>query len=243
MNINDKELRNLLAQLYPGEDQLRAAVEDIQQGDDLMRRLDRIRVDPAILDRAEARVRREPARSERRQANFNRSYDKELYDLPVQLALGEDQARAALEEIKQGDDLMRRLDQIQVDPEVLDRTEARVRQAPERSEYKRRDFGWPSRAAVLAASLIIALGLIIYLMPQKTGMPPSDYDTGVYWQQVLIQENEVDQEVSDMVLSEVLKCWSEVDWKVDDILGSDSELEPDSIDVSQTLWAGPRLCQ
>ena len=75
----------------------------------------------------------------------------------------------------------------------------------------------------------MAMGLSIYWMSQKTGGPLPRDDTSAYWQQALMQENEYDQNVDDMILSEVLQCWSEVEWNVEDILGTDSDGQEDSI--------------
>ena len=237
MSKNNNEIRDLLAQLALGEDQVRATIEDIQQGDDLMHRHNQLQVDPAILARAKTRVRQEPDSGE------NQPQDKELYDLLMKHNMSENQAQAAVDDIRRGDDLMCRHDRLQVDPTILARTKARVRQEPDRSQRRRTGYDWGQRTAVQAAALIIAMGLIIYLMPQKTFGPHPNEDTSAYWYQVLVQENEFDQEINDMFLSEVLKCWSEVEWKVDDILGPDTDSEPNPIDVSRIVWIGHQLCE
>ena len=237
MSKNNNEIRDLLAQLALGEDQVRATIEDIQQGDDLMHRHDQLQVDPAILARAKTRVRQEPDSGE------NQPQDKELYDLLMKHNMSENQTLAAVDDIRRGDDLMRRHNRLPVDPTILARTKARVRQEPDRSQRRRTGYGWGQRAAVQAAALIIAMGLIIYLMPQKTAERHPNEDTSAYWYQVLVQENEVDQEINEMVFSEVLKCWSEVEWEVDDILEPDIDSEPNPIDVSTFSRAGPRFCE
>ena len=99
MNANNKELRDILAQLNLSEDQKRALMEDVQAGDDLMRRLDRIQVADELLDRIEARVRREPGGSELLGSEYYRTSNNELHDLLVQLSFKEGQAQDIIREI------------------------------------------------------------------------------------------------------------------------------------------------
>ena len=99
--------------------------------------------------------------------------DKELLDLLAQFSLSEDQLRAAIDDIRRGDDLISRHDQVEVAPAVLARVKAGVREQLSRTERRRVGYGWPLRAAVIAASLIIALGLTTYwLQPQALDTPP-----------------------------------------------------------------------
>jgi hypothetical protein len=251
---NNQEIRDLLARLNLDEDQVRTTLHDIRQGDNLMSRHDQLPVDPAVLARTKTRIRQQPLSADPDRTDFGPTGDNqpsdfnELNELLANLDLSEDQVRTTLHDIQQGDDLMRLHDQLPIDPAVLTRTKARLQPESIRSQPRPTRFAWPQRAAVQAAALILALGLTIYWSQQNTPKIHPDYLAGSYWQQALIQENDFDRNINDMKLSEVLKCWSEVQWEVDDILDPDSDSEPNPInqnliDVSTIAWIGPDLCQ
>ncbi len=177
--------------------------------------------------------------------------DKELLDLLAKLSLSEDQMRATIGDIRRGDDLINRHDQVEVDPAILAQVEARVREELIQTGGKQVGYSWPLRAAAIAASLIIALGLTIYwLQPQGMNTQGTEEMSLVSFEaddylSVAWQEDVVDREVDDMVFSEVLDYCSANDWDMDDLFGPGSDEDVDSnnlIEISHGDWIGHLVC-
>ena len=167
--------------------------------------------------------------------------EKELGELLGQLDLDENQVIQTLEDIQLGDELLEQYDRIAVNPALLRRVEAKMRQAPILQPPTADN--WWRQVAVMAASLLIVLGVTILIKPQSTPALLLGDQSDSYWQQAWVMENEIKRDVDDMILSEVLQCWSDAEWDVDDILGPQDDGQPNPLDVSRTNWIGHRLCE
>ena len=89
----------------------------------------------------------------------------------------------------------------------------------------------------MAAALVMALGLTMYLLPQKPVVAEPQIDE-VYLRLALLQGDEVDQ-IDNLVLTGVLQDWYEAGLDVDDILGIEKEDgEPDSFDILTLAMSG-----
>jgi len=167
--------------------------------------------------------------------------EKELGELLGQLDLDENQVIQTLEDIQLGDELLEQYDRIVVDPAILNRVEARLRQVP--TPRPETAGNWWREVAVMAASLLIVLGMTILIKPTSQPALLLGDQSDSYWQQAWVMENETKRDVDDMILSEVLQCWSDVEWDVDDILGPLDDGQPNPLDVGQNDWIGHQLCE
>ena len=166
---------------------------------------------------------------------------KELGELLEQLDLDDNQVTQTLEDIQLGDELLDQFDRIPVDPAILSRVEAKMRQIPV-PQPRTAGNGW-RQVAVMAASLLIVLGLTILIKPSSQADAYFESELDGYWQQSFVMENETKRQVDDMILSEVLQCWSDVEWDVDDILDPQDDGQQNPLDVSRNDWMGHRLCE
>ncbi len=167
--------------------------------------------------------------------------DKELGELLEQLDLDDNQVVQTLEDIQRGDKLMDQYDRIEVDPALLSRVEAQLRLAPIPRPHTAGN--WWLQVAVMAASLLIVLGVTILMKPSSQRDPVLDDELQGYWQQALVIENETKREVDDMILSEVLQCWSDAEWEVDDILGPENDGYQNPLEIGRSDWIGHQLCE
>ena len=169
------------------------------------------------------------------------THEKELGELLEQLDLDEDQVKDTLEDIQLGDELMDQYDRIEVDPAILSRIEVQLRLAPMARSHT--TSNWWREVAVMAASLLIVLGATLYIKPSSQADAAFESETDGYWQQAFVMENETKREVDDMILSEVLQCWADVEWDVDDILDPQDDGQQNPLDVSRNDWIGQQLCE
>jgi len=169
------------------------------------------------------------------------THEKELGELLEQLDLDEDQVKDTLEDIQLGDELMDQFDRISVDPAILTRVDAKIRQTP-LLQFQTAGHWW-RQVVVMAASLLIVLGVTLFINPSSPYDSYLDDELDGYWQQALVMENETKREVDDMILSEVLQCWSDAEWDVDDILDPQDDGQQNPLDVSRNDWIGHLLCE
>jgi len=165
----------------------------------------------------------------------------ELGELLEQLDLDENQIRQTLADIQRGDELLEQCDRIVVDPALINRVAARLRRAPT-SQSHIAGNRWLSVAA-LAASLLIVLGVTILIKPASPPAISLGDESDSYRQQAWMREFEIKRDVDDMILSEVLHCWSEAEWEVDDILGPKNDGPQNPLNVGRSPWSGPRFVE
>jgi len=160
--------------------------------------------------------------------------DKELLDLLAQFSEDENELRTILEEIRRGDELLRREDQIEVQAVTLEKANARVRTVLAGSERRTARFGRLQRAVAAAAALIIALGGMAYWLQNDTHMVRAvELGEPEMWMVLTTGSgNEFDLETNDMVYAEILHYWAADDLDVDDMLKNDRDGESESIGIS-----------
>ena len=163
-----------------------------------------------------------------------RDNDKELLDLLAKFSEGEDELRTTIEEIRRGDELLRRHDQIEVKASTLEKANARVRAALSGSVRRSSRVGRLQRAVAVAAGLIIALGGMAYWLQLGTQVTQENEigEPEVWMVLATGSGNEFDLETNDMVYTEILHYWAEDDLDVDEILKTDRDGEPESIGIS-----------
>jgi len=167
--------------------------------------------------------------------------EKELVELLEQLDLDEKRAKQTLEDIQRVDELLEQYDQIEVDPVILDRVEAQLLRAPISPSHT--ESSWWRQVAVMAAALLMVLGVTILIRPQSQTSTVLDDELDGYWQQALVMENETKRDVDGMILSEVLQCWSEAEWEVSEILGAEDDGQQNPLQIGRSDWIGHQLCE
>jgi len=162
-----------------------------------------------------------------------RDNDKELLDLAAKFSDDENELRTTIEEIRRGDELLRRHDQIEVKASMLAKAEARVRATLAGNARRSLRVGRLQRAVAAAAGLIIALAGMTYWLQSEPAMA-LEPEIGELISMVLAMGNgdEFDLETNDMAYAEIVHYWAEDNLDVDEILKTDRDGEPESIGIS-----------
>ena len=163
-----------------------------------------------------------------------RDNDKELLDLLARFSSDENEIRATMEEIRRGDELLRRHDRIEVKAWTLEQANIRVRAALAGSARRAVRVGRLQRALAAAAGLIIGLGGMAYWLQKGTpiAQKPEMVEPDIWMVLATGSGNEFDLETNDMVYAEILHYWAEENLDVDEILKIDRDGEPESTGIS-----------
>ncbi|MCP4708586.1 MAG: hypothetical protein GY869_08180 [Planctomycetes bacterium] len=160
--------------------------------------------------------------------------DKELLDLLGRFSADENELRTTLEEIRRGDELLFRQDQIEVKAATLEKTNVRVRAALSGHAGRTMRFGRVQRALSAAAGLLIALGGMAYWLQSESqvSVGPEIVEPDVWMVLVTGSGDEFDLETNDMIYAEILHYWAEDDLDVDEMLKRERDGESDTRGVS-----------
>ena len=163
-----------------------------------------------------------------------RDNDKELLDLAAKFSGDENELRTMIEEIRRGDELLRREDQIEVKAVTLAKANARVRAALAGSARRSIRVGRLQRAVAVAAGLIIALGGMAYWLQNDTDVAPEGElgEPDILMVLATGIRDEIDLETNDMFYTEIVHYWAEDNLDVDEILKTDRDGEPESVGIS-----------
>ena len=174
--------------------------------------------------------------------------EKELRELFGQLNIEESKRQEILGDITRGDEFFKQ----QVEPEIPNGLIERVSkgrlvdQAVTAGEGQKR---WMSRAWLRPVAAVIVTGfLVIALMMldknQNLNSPEAPVNPVTFnssdemnflddefglWIAASTLEEELDQEMNDLAISEILVLWDDAGWEIDNILGKERDHESDTI--------------
>ncbi|MCH9021238.1 MAG: hypothetical protein IID32_00540 [Planctomycetes bacterium] len=174
--------------------------------------------------------------------------DKEFTELFAQLNIDESERQEILRDITQGDELLKR----QIEPDLpkglIERIEEDLLSEPV-TAAGRDQKRWVSRswlrptAAVIAAGVLVAAIVMLDRNPSQTtpenpvGPVTSNsndqvdllYDEFGLWITASTFEEELDEEMNDLAISEILVLWDAAGWEIENILGKEKDNESDTI--------------
>ena len=174
--------------------------------------------------------------------------DKELKELFAQLNFDESKRQEILRDITRGDEFLKQ----QVDPELPKGLIKRVGKglladqvaAAGRDQKRLMSRTWlPPVAAVIAAGVLVTAIVVLdrnlrQTTPENPVSPVTSnssdqmdllYDEFGLWITASTLEEELDEEMNDLAISEILVLWDNVGWEIDNILGKEKDHESDTI--------------
>ena len=174
--------------------------------------------------------------------------DKEFTELFAQLNIDESERQEILRDITQGDELLKRPTEPDLPKGLIERIEQvllsdSVTTAGE--GQKRLMFGSWLRAiaaVIVLGFLVTGIAMLDRNPRQTTPVDPvnivtfnsSDpldllYDEFGLWIAAATLEEELDEEMNDLAISEILVLWDDVGWEIGNILGMEKDNESDTI--------------
>jgi len=178
--------------------------------------------------------------------NWKQPTPPELDQVLAELRYPPDEARQLAQDIRQGEELLRREDSLRPDPAVLARTAQRLREELKRSPAHDQPSPrpaapswapWAARAAAVAALLLLVLSGWWMLGDywSKKYNPPNpgpktrrqvSFEEGLpLWELALGQPEETRQEIDSLLLSEVLALWGRENWDVNQLFREETNDE------------------
>ena len=174
--------------------------------------------------------------------------DKEFTELFAQLNIDESERQEILRDITQGDELLKRPTEPDLPKGLIERIEQVLLSEPVAAaggDQKRIMFrSWRRAiAAVIVLGFLVTGILMLDRNPRQTTpddpvntvtSKPSDqmdllYDEFGLWITASTLEEELDEEMNDLAISEILVLWDDVGWEIGNILGMEKDNESDTI--------------
>jgi len=173
--------------------------------------------------------------------------DKELTELFSQLDIDESRRQEILDDIAQGDELFKRQDDPVFPKGLIERIEQVLLSDPVTTAgegQKRLMFGSWLRpiAAVIVFGFLVTGIVMLDRNPRQTNpvdpvnivtfnsSDPLDllYDEFGLWIAAATLEEELDEEMNDLAISEILALWGEEGWEIGNILGQENNRQSDT---------------
>lgn len=165
---------------------------------------------------------------------------REIEILTGRLNIDADQAGQIADEIDAGDDLLEKLADLPIPPEVFEKTTRLI----QKRLYRRR---WLGNITKIAAALIMALAAVSLLLnltgrqnrspgPETPMAAEQNIETFAgeldIWELLLTEEDYYDQQIDDLTITEVLILWDDLEWNSNNILGKENDHENEKKNVS-----------
>jgi hypothetical protein len=161
--------------------------------------------------------------------------DKELSELLSQLGLEPDETCRTLQEIRKGDEFFDQADALVNDTAVLERLEQRIHQELNHPASYPPRWKWRRLAVAAALAIISLVGLKLWfgLEPTQPQTGPTDQPIITYnvedevalWELALLSQDNPEMEFDELLMTEVIILFDEVNWEMENIFGKENSNE------------------